>query len=75
MDVFSSVKEINTLLIALSRLLSKGMFNIYLKVTFEKKRRTQNFDFLSFKSSSPDQFLGSSNSHRYHINFKLFVET
>ena len=30
MDIFSSVKEIN-------RLLSKGMLNIYLKVTIEKK--------------------------------------
>ena len=30
MDIFSSIKEIN-------RLLSKGMLNIYLKVTIEKK--------------------------------------
>ena len=31
-----------------------------------------NFDFKSLKSSSPDQFLGSSSSHsRYHWIFKL----
>ena len=46
--------------------LRKGMSNIHLKVTIEKKRRTQNFDFISLKSSSPGQFLGSSNSGRYH---------
>ena len=33
-------KEIN-------RLLSKGMSDIYLKVTIEKNWRSQNFDFLS----------------------------
>ena len=36
------------------------MFNIHLKVIIEKKWRTQNFYFLSLKSSSPGQFLGSS---------------
>ena len=51
--IFSSAKERN-------RLLSKGMLNIHLKVIIEKKWRTQNFDFLSLKSSSPGQFLGSS---------------
>ena len=30
-------------------LLSKGMSNINLKVTVEKNRRSQNFDFLSLK--------------------------
>ena len=34
---FSSIKEINSLI------------NIYLKVTIEKKWRTQNFNFLSLK--------------------------
>ena len=38
-------------------LLSKGMSNIYLGVTIEKKSHTRNFDFLSLKSSSPGQFL------------------
>ena len=39
---FSSIKKI-------SRLLSKGMSNIHLKVTIEKNWRSQNFDFLSLK--------------------------
>ena len=63
---FSSVKEINRLLKETSRLLVKGMSNIYLKVTIEKKGCTQNFSSLSLKCSSPGQFLGSSNSCRYH---------
>ena len=46
-------------------LLSKGISNAYLKVT-EKKWRTQNFDFLSLKRSSPDQFLGAP-THAYII--------
>ena len=54
-------------------LLSKGMSNVYLKVTTEKKRRTRNFDFLSLKSLSSGHFLGSCNSHRYHSIFKLLV--
>ena len=37
MDVFSPIKEINRLLKEVNRLLSKGMLNIYLKVTIEKK--------------------------------------
>ena len=61
-------KEIN-------RLLSKGMSNIYLKVTIEKNWRSQNFDFLSLKNLSPGQFLGSPNSQRYHWILKLLVET
>ena len=36
MDVFNSVKEINELLKEINSLLSKGMINIYLKVTTEK---------------------------------------
>ena len=57
---FSLIKEINRLLQKINRLLSKGMSNIYLEVTIKKKQGTQNFDFLSLKSSSPGQFLGSS---------------
>ena len=34
---FSSIKEINRLSKEINRLLSKGMSNIYLKVTIEKK--------------------------------------
>ena len=41
------------------------MSNIYLKVT-KKNERSQNFDFLNVKKLPPVQFLGSSNSRRYH---------
>ena len=47
-----------------NRLLSKGMSNIYLKVTIEKKWRTQNFDFLGSKSLSSGHFVS---------NFQTFV--
>ena len=33
----------------MNRLLSKEVSNIYLKVTAEKNRRSQNFDFPKFK--------------------------
>ena len=72
---FNSIKEIDGLRKEINRLLSKGMPNIYLKVASEKKWRTQNFDFKSLKSSSPGQFLGSSNWRRYHWIFKLLVAT
>ena len=42
-------------------LLSKGMPDIYLRVAIEKSWRSQNFDFLSSKNTSPGQFFGSSN--------------
>ena len=42
----------------INRLLSKGMSNIYSQVTIKKKWRTQNFDFLSLKSSSAVSFWG-----------------
>ena len=42
--LFNSIKEIN-------RLISKGMSNIYLKVTIKKKRCFQNFHFLSMHIS------------------------
>ena len=38
-------------------LLSKGMSNIYLKVTIEINWRSKNFDFPGFKNLSPGQFL------------------
>ena len=53
---FGPVKEINRLWKEIYRLLSKGISNIYLKVTIEKKWRTQNFDFLNLKSSSSGEF-------------------
>ena len=48
---FNSVKKIN-------RLLTKGMTNIYLKVTIKKNWCSQAFDFISLKNLSPDQFWG-----------------
>ena len=59
--LFSSVKEANNLI-------SEGMSNIHLKVTIEQNWRSQNFDFLCLKNSSPDQIFGSSMS----LNFKTF---
>ena len=50
------------------------MSNIYLDGTTEKNWRSQNFDFLSLKSSSPGQFVASSNSRRNHWILKLLVE-
>ena len=64
--VFNSNKEINRLRKEARRLLSKGMSNVYLKVTIEKNCYSQNFDFLNLKNLSPGQFFGSSNSCRYH---------
>ena len=45
----SSIKEINR------------MSNIFLKSTIEKNGSSQKFDFPSLKTSSPGQFLKSSN--------------
>ena len=53
------LKEINRLLKDTKSLLSNGMSNTYLKVTIEKKGRTQNFDFSSLKSWFPGEFLGA----------------
>ena len=55
-NVFNSVEEINRLRKELSRLLSKGMSNIYLKVTIDT---FSNFDFLGLKNLSPGQFWGA----------------
>ena len=64
---FSSMKGIN-------RLISKGMSDIYLKVTVKKSWLSQNFNFVNLKELSPGQFLGSSNSYRYWV-LKLLVAT
>ena len=57
---FDSIKEINRLRKEINKLLSKGMSNMYLKVTIvEKNGRSQNFDFLSLKYLSPCQFWGA----------------
>ena len=62
---FTSIKEIN-------RLISKGMSNIYLKVTIEKNWRSRNFDFVSLKNVSPGQFLGAP-THADIIEFSKFL--
>ena len=51
--LFNSIKEINRLGKEINRLLSKGMSNIYLKITVEKRWRTQNFDFINSENLSP----------------------
>ena len=51
------------------------MSNIYLKVTIKKNWHSQNFDFLSLKNLSPDQYLGSSNPRKYHWVLKFLVVT
>ena len=50
------------------------MSNIYFNVTTEKKWPTQNFDFLSLKSSSLGQHLRSSNSCRCQWIFNFLLQ-
>ena len=69
---FSSIKEINRFSKEVNRLLSKGMSNIHLKVTIEKKWHTQNCDFLSLKSSSPVTFWGAP-THGDITEFSKFL--
>ena len=49
--IVSSIKEIY-------RLISKGMSDIYLKVTIEKNWRPQNFDMVSLKIRLQVSFWG-----------------
>ena len=49
------------------------MSNSCLKVTLEKKRYSQNFNFPILKNLSPGQFLGSSNSKLRGLRAKLCV--
>ena len=66
---FNSIKEINRLRKEINRLLSKGISNIYLKVSMEEKNwLSQNFDFLDLKNLSPGQFLGAA-THEDIIEF------
>ena len=65
---FSLIKEIN-------KITNNGISNIYLKVNIEKNRRSENFTFLNLKNLFPGQFLGSSNSRRYHCILKLLAGT
>ena len=48
---FSSIKGDK-----INRVISKGMSKIYLKITIQKNRRSQNFDFQSLKNLSPGHF-------------------
>ena len=59
---FSLGKEIN-------RSISKGMSNIYLKITIEKNWRSQNFDFLGLKNLAPSSFWGAP-THAQTIEFE-----
>ena len=73
----NSIKEINrlfkdSLLKEINSLLSKGISNIYLKVTLEKYSKLRYSEFKKFVLC---QFLGSSNSRRYHWIFKFLVAT
>ena len=72
---FNSITKMKRLRKEINRLLSKRMSNNYLKVTIEKNWRIQNFDFLILKYLSLAQFLGSSNSRRYHWIIKLPAAT
>ena len=56
--LFNPIKERHMLRKEINRLLSKGITNIYLKNTIEKKKPTQNFVFKSLKRLSPVSFCG-----------------
>ena len=53
---FNWVKEINRLRKEINRLLSTEMSIVCLKVTIEKKWRSENFPFLGLKNLSPCHF-------------------
>ena len=55
-----------------NRLLSKGMSNIYLNVTIEKKWRSQNFDF---QKICHQVSFGELQFTQVLLNFKLFIAT
>ena len=68
--LFNSIKEINRLRKEINRSLSKGLSNIYLKGSIEKKWRTQNFDFKSLKSSSKRSVFGKLQLTQKLLNFQ-----
>ena len=68
--LFNSVKEINGLRKERNRWLSKSMTNIYLKVTVNRKWRTQNFDFKSLKSLSSNQIFWELQLTQISLNFQ-----
>ena len=61
----NTVKELKRLRKEISRLLRKGISNIYLKLQLKKTDALKTSIFLSLKNLPPGQFLGSSNSCRY----------
>ena len=67
-NVFNSIKEINRLRKKINRLLSKRIWNIYVKVTIEKTDASIFLDFLSLKNLSPGQVLGAP-AHAHIIEF------
>ena len=74
-NVFNSVKDKkwqNRLRKEINRLISKGMSNIYLKITIETLSKLR---FSGFKKFVTRSVLGSSNLRRYHWILKLFVAT
>ena len=66
----NSVKEIARLRKKINRLLIKGMSNIYLNVTTEKKLCSPKFDFLSLKKLPPGKFLGELQLTLISLNFR-----
>ena len=61
-NVFNSIRELNWLRKEVNKLLSKGMSNIYLKVTTETFSKLR---FSGFKKFVTRSVLGISNSRRY----------
>ena len=62
-NAFNSIKEINRLRKEMNRLLSKGISNIYLKVTIETFSKLRFFGFKKFITRS---VFGNANSRRYY---------
>ena len=62
-NVFNSIKEINRLRKEINTLLSKGMSNIYLKVTIETFSKLRFYGVKKFATRS---VLGSFNPRKYH---------
>ena len=68
----NTVKELKRLRKEISRLLRKGISNIYLKLQLKKTDALKTSIFLSLKNLSPGQFLGSSNSCRYLNSYRYY---
>ena len=71
--LFNSTGEINRVRKEINRLLSKGMSNICLKVSFEKKWHTENFNFIKYKKLVSLTVFGELHStHADIIEFSIF---